>query len=573
MKKTRSGLTLLLTVLMIPALFWLGHAMELGCFSDSLQVGRGLASTRAFYLAESGLQVAFRSFSASNYGSTTHDPDGTRANSGAGLLQPAVTSLNLRLSADGWYEWRSSWAGNSGIAGSDQEEFFRFQVYFPQPGMWKIVSLGGSAQVSETHILVGYLRGVLEYAFFDSGDLSEFVRGANQTITGKIHANGNLYLRPSGSTLQLNSDSVTAAGRIVRWEDAWGRADAGGTVKITAGNASGNLVVMNGLSQGYSGQGGAYDSYNPNWTKADSSGAMSQWGGVVRDSLLGVTAQNPPNFQSMAPGGYYQQHAGLTIDQSTVAGGWLCDRTLWNEAEQRFVAYKELDVAAMARAAAYPANGLIYSQCPVRLINAQVLPGPFTLVCTSTIYTQGHFNRAYPTAEAMASGVSSKQPAALITCDRIYHLSSGFQDSAAVGPPRAVQVPEYAGDAAGLLELNAALVDGAPTVSERPYVANYAGVNNPYYSSTAAASVTANSDNLLENWGGMTVRKRGSIVHLHNAKMAQFTNADAGPGITPWIVKSSYAAPNRDYGFDPDFMTKLPPYSPSSSQKFFWGRG
>ena len=79
---------------------------------------------------------------------------------------------------------------------------------------------------------------------------------------------------------------------------------------------------------------------------------------------------------------------------------------------------------------------------------------------------------------------------------------------------------------------------GFHTVSE----ANYAKSNDPLTglartnptwptdttNPNAAADATANSDNFLENLGGITLRRWSSINHMQNGTMAHFDNHDAG---------------------------------------------
>ncbi len=157
-------------------------------------------------------------------------------------------------------------------------------------------------------------------------------------------------------------------------------------------------------------------------------------------------------------------------------------------------------------------------------------------------------------------------PAALITCDRIYHLSSSFDDSASGGSPipLAREDPLYPGDAGARLEVNAALVDGPPTVDERNWQVGtswYDPVHRP------GQNAWANSDDFLEDWRGLVVQKRGSNVHLENAVMAALDNSGAG---TPWIVKTHYQAPVRDYGADASLQTSPPPFTPFVSRLVRW---
>ena len=68
--------------------------------------------------------------------------------------------------------------------------------------------------------VLGYTEPAFSYALYSDGDLSEFVRGADQDIFGKVHANGDLFLSPSGTTLSIDSPAMTATGNMIRTTDA-----------------------------------------------------------------------------------------------------------------------------------------------------------------------------------------------------------------------------------------------------------------------------------------------------------------------------------------------------------------
>ena len=124
------------------------------------------------------------------------------------------------------------------------------------------------------------------------------------------------------------------------------------------------------------------------------------------------------------------------------------------------------------------------------------------------------------------------------------------------------------------MEVNAALVDGPPQVDEINYVQEWDGVINPLFTGRDDSSryCWANSDDLLENWGSVTLQKRGSIVHLENSTMASLDNSDQGPGKTAWTYETHYSPPVRDYGYDTDFSdrSKQPPLFPVVSKKIKW---
>ena len=194
-----------------------------------------------------------------------------------------------------------------------------------------------------------------------------------------------------------------------------------------------------------------------------------------------------------------------------------------------------------------------------------------------------------------------------MTKQRIYHLSGNWDDAKANDK---LNLRVAANDT-----INAALVDGSPTVDEYRWAdvnndhiwdfggyAMYddwdhktaAGFNNPYSASSSdpdyrnpdnspsdnlvdAGAPRANMDDLLEDWGSMSPKKKlkifGSVVHLCGGIMCP--NLD-NSGITAdqiaWIRRYGYWPPDRIYSFDSDLATPTgqPPFTPLIGQIKSW---
>jgi len=294
----------------------------------------------------------------------------------------------------------------------------------------------------------------------------------------------------------------------------------------------------------------------------------------MKDGNLGGEKISPPVVEAMEAGGHYEQNADMVIT-STSAGTGISTKTFYNHAEARSETVKQIDMSAIS----YPADGLvIYAKTPIRLVNAAKLNGKVMIVSNSNIYTIGDFNKVYGNLTAYSSSTSTKVPAALMTTQRIYHLSSNWSDASNASASSTITTakddPIYTGDDKNVVEINAALVDGTPCVDEINYVKTYNGVTNPLYSGTdkpGGKYCWANSDDLIEAWETKTtysgtaiqptLKKRGSIVHLENSVMAKLDNSNAGPGKAAWTMKTNYTVPIRDYGYDNDFKdaNKQPP--------------
>jgi Tfp pilus assembly protein PilX len=580
----KKGYALFIVILIIPILYLMASVM-LERLTNSFHFSNHQNSmSKAFYIGEAGMSSGFYEFSDTNFTKFTHDLNKTPITNTANRLP--ITLANVRIDTDGWYvwEWKTSNAYKN-FTDAGVYEKYRYRIYPVgiSSDRWVIEAEGTYGRDVRRMSLEGATGSTLQFALFANESLSEFVRGQDQILTGKIHSNGDMYFRPSGTTLTMNSDSVTSAGNMYRFKDAWGRADGSGTVRITKGSSSGTLVTMNGASQGASGQGNAFDSLNSQWLDPNN-GALNKWSGVVKDASLGARQQEPPPLESLASGGYYNQKAGLVVNSSTVQTG-ITNKTFYNKAEGRSETVKEINLQTLN----YPSNGLLYATTPVRLVNGAKLKASLTVVSNSTVYTVGDINKTYGDQTAYNNRATTKKPAAIVTSGRIYHLSGGWKDSSNGSSGSAMQTakddPLYSGDDANVVEINAALVDGPPQVDEINYVSAWKGVTNPRYNPVdqpGGAYCWANSDDLLEDWGVATrysgkdvtpvLRKKGSIIHLENANMAKLDNSDAGPGVTAWVVKSSYSPPVRDYSYDGDFKNPAlqPPYFPSAAQRIIW---
>lgn len=536
-------------------------------------------SAQALYVAESGAHVAYREFAASNFRGRTHNGDGTLAT--AGLLPiSAMVGQIVRDDAsdngladernDGYYvwEWNPGDAGQ-GLTRSGMNERYRFALRPASADAdedeYIIDVTGEVGQFRRRLQIQGFVEPAFSYALYSDGDLSEFVRGVDQTITGKVHANGDMFFRPSGTTLSVDAPSVTATGRIIRTTDAWGRVmTSGNTVRIK--DSAGNWVNMANGNPG-----DAMDSLNPDWLNDDPAdgidGALELWDGIVKDGQLGAVSVDPPPIETLAPGGFYDSNATLHLTTGDIqtdafgnnisawVGSAVTEKTFWNQSTDLYETVQEIDVAALMASGNWPANGLLYSDVPIRLVNADELQDDLSIVCNSSVYTMGDFNRV------------NKRAASIISSGRIFHLSDAWRDDDAytkgsVGGRQASN---------GTTTINAAMVDGAPTVNEANF-ADIDGDGSP--DDPSAGDGWANSDYMLESWGGSrTLLKRGSICHLQFADMADnVQNSGIQPGETPWTKHSAYSPPFRDYGYDPSLagMSGQPPFAPFVSKLYLW---
>ncbi|MEZ5066553.1 MAG: pilus assembly PilX N-terminal domain-containing protein [bacterium] len=537
-------------------------------------------SAQALYVAESGAHAAYREFASSNFRGRTHNGDGSIAT--ASVLNPTAftngalvrdTSGDQGLADernDGWivWEWNPGDADAS-LTGSGLPEQFRFKLApastDPDEDEYVIDVIGQVGSFKRRLQIQGYTEPAFSYALYSDGDLSEFTRGVDQLIQGRVHANGNMFFRPDGTTLRIDSSQITATGDMIRTTDAWGRdMYSGNTVLIK--DRDGNWVEMDGGSPG-----SAMDSQHADWTNDNPSdsidGALELWGGVVKDGSLGAVSVDPPPVETLQPGGYYDQHAALRLragdaqfdnagnDISAWLGDAVTEKTFYNKSIEQDVTVQEIDVQKLRATGNWPANGLLYAEVPIRLVNAGEFADDLTIVSANSVYTKGDFNSV------------NKRAAAVISAGRIWHLSDAWSDD-----PAFTHAPKSTRQASnGTTVINAALVDGIPVVHEANF-ADLDGDGSP--DDPSAGDGWANTDQMLESWGGSrTLMKRGSVVHMQFANMADnVRNIGMTADEVAWVKHAEYSPPYRDYGYDPSLsgMSGQPPFAPLVSKLYLW---
>lgn len=619
----RRGMLLALVMLMIPVTLLMVFSLTRIIFEETGLSMRAQGKARAFFLCQAALTRAMHVFECNNNRGHTHEPDGVTATSSSSPdMLDSYTMPELTRDSAGWLTWQCDADDLArSYTRSGQPESYRFQVFLPTAGTFCLraeANVGGYLSRQEQ---TGTVTPLYDYVIFDNGNTNDFSRCEENLVEGKIHANGDIFFRPwttpgmyvpppplppivtmiqrrDPAILNLKTDRITTAGKIIRPIDHNGvHEPARAYVNITRTDKNGPMVRLEGPTEG----GGPYDSNHPNWRSSGPNGALAKFGGTVVDSELGAVKQNAPDRQTLTPGGYFDRKAGLRITTAT-SQSWCTDVSFYNQAESREVHVKEIDVAAMEAAGAFPSNGIIYAQTPVRLVNAHKLPGDMTLASMSTIYTKGDFNKDDPDG----GGTGRSQSAALLTTDRVYNLTSSFNDANSFhymdpidavlsgGPPEATDAPLYSGDDPELLEINAAITDGAPTVEARVWANE---PDNPYYqpgnlmyfgadtgtkqvpdsqdpSHSGMKSTYPNPDEFLENMQKLKVVYRGSTVHMRNATMAPGYRNDecaAKPWLTPWIIKGNYIPPvTREVRVDPRLVDRPPPGAPQAARKLLW---
>ncbi len=585
---TRKGFMLATVLLLIPICMLLTFSLVRLITTGA---GFGLQSeqkVKAFFLAEAGVNTAFHLFGLGNYFEVTHDPSGHAVTDEFLVLQ-LPDELELNRDSDGWVSWSFDPASDpvsKSYTHSGRKESFRFRVWYPdpaEPAVWQIECEAVVGNRRAYHQQFGYLVRPERNLIYDNGDLADLSRSANQTLTGAIHANGDLYVAPwetagfpfsssdpskfivapsvSGPTaltsLSLSNTDITVGEDLIRRRDFWGRTESTGlSVEI-------NAVSLGNSPSNY------FDSESPNWDDP-TSGALAKFSGRVRTRDVGARQNFAPQSDLFEPGGFYERRAEIKIDEHTPDNGtWLKKKILYNEAEKQRVEVAEVDLMALHAAGQWPSNGLLYTSTPVRITNGANLPDKLTVVSSETVYLQGDFNKKYRSASDVVNDNQQQKPAAIMTADRVYRITEDFKDrtnseyaypqgdpdlfihglnedpSTATKMRPATDPSKFPGDPNNVIEHNAVIVDSVPTEDTLAFATAEDSVF-PYNPTLKVRTtidpisgqpefVFPSSDDFLENVSGIRFEHGGSEIHLRNGDMVEIPNRDSFTA-TDWGV-------------------------------------
>jgi len=391
-------------------------------------------------------------------------------------------------------------------------------------------------QASSTVHQIASLKqtSIFSYSVFYNSDL-EALPGANMTMTGDIHANGNIYLgAESGKTLTLDVNSIHATNDFSRARKDDPNILPAGTVNIKKSGTI-NFPTMTTTPR--------LDSTNASWATL----ATSTWNGTVESAPHGVQYVQPVTIPSIQPGGFYDTHAGLRVvdgqvfnSSGTNITGSLPAGTVsqvqfrnYRENSNQNVIVTQIDIAKLNSSGYFPINGLIYATRTdavpaagqssatshgIRLVNgSQIGPGGYAgglaMVTNNPLYVQGDFNTI------------NKRSVGLIS-DAMNILSNNWNDSNT----------SFSNRNATDTTINAGFISGTvPTTG------------------SAYSGGLENYPRFLENWSGRNANINGAFINLWNSQVATGQWSYGG---------NNYTAPARNWAYDSSLKTSPPPYGP-----------
>ena len=380
---------------------------------------------------------------------------------------------------------------------------------------------------------------IFQFAVFYENDL-EIAPGADMTLGGRVHTNGDMYLQAASS---LSIDSyMSAAGEINHGR----KAGSGQSVD------NGDVLIRdeNGVYQNMRSADGTFlDASDPDWVDQ----SIGRWGGNVEDRNHGITElympvvsnvpstnlidrgnSNPDSYENRAGLKFidgqalYRQPDGTWTDVTAqlIADGSISHNTFYDSRESVTIDALDVDISRLSSSGYFPTNGIIYSSTEqvggnmdaMRLVNGQELPAGLTVATDNPLYTLGDYNTV------------NKQLAAFLA-DAVTILSNNWSDG------RSTQT------------LNSR--PASSTTVNASYLTGNTETGSPGHNYSGGFE---NLPRFLEDWSGVEFKWRGSAVDLWYSRQAD----------SPWSYGSYYNAPNRNWAFDLDLMdpNKLPPGTP-----------
>lgn len=365
---------------------------------------------------------------------------------------------------------------------------------------------------------------IFQFMIYFEGDC-EILPGANMTLNGRVHANGDIYIG-SGTTLTVDSVYLRASGEIYRKRKN-DNTTTGGTVNIRVKDTPlfANMTP-------------AMDSQAPGWATL----ATTVWNGSVRTASHGVKRAVAPGIGSILAfdpvtglKGYYHENADLVIVNTTaydrngfpvtLPGGTLSTVTMYDAREKKNVTLTEIDLKKLGGSSYFPANGLLYAyrtdasaSTPngIRLKDGADLEAALTVATEDPIYILGDYN-------------TKNKVGAAVIADALNFLSKNWDDSRTASPVPAAKSTTY----------------------------NLAGISGSLPTPDGGGTYSGGFENFPrfhENWSGKDATIRGSFVRLYKSRI----------GTAPWGGSNVYSAPNRDWSFDDDLLSigNIPPFTP-----------
>jgi hypothetical protein len=411
-------------------------------------------------------------------------------------------------------------------------------------------------------------------AFYGRGVDFEVAPGPEMTLTGRVHANSNIYMK-AVKGLKFDS-SVTTTGDIYRYVKR-DSTDRGTNPQIK--DANGDYQALNFDHE--------YDyNFANTWPESDwKSAALNTFGGRLLDSAMGIQEILPPiadvlydpnnadksshlmiekgtagDSQALKDAKLYYK-ADLIIENGAAKKGDMsgCDpktitiQTFYDAREKKTMTVTQVDVGLLKVCGKAPANGILYVSKDsgvstlggVRLVNGAQLPSQgLTVVSENPVYVQGDYNIKDKNGNLRTvTTPSADLISAAVLGDAITVLSNDWEKKGYDKKGKDVTSKRPADKTT----VNAAFATGpnAETVPESGYGGGKDG------------GQFNNLIRFLEDWNGVDMNYNGSLVALwHSQQATEWWRCCGDTG------DNFFRPPNRNWTYDTLFNTSPPPGTP-----------
>ncbi len=568
------GIVLILSLLVMTVLSILGLAFLTTARTENTVASNYRNHTQAFYAAEAGLESGVASLKSLLRGTPT-PADGDLA----GLVPRALTDPSYtfdafqvqRVRGTLPYSYQTSIGSGPYVGLNALTTDYRITATASGPR-------GSRARLNQ---VVQYLQIPLFQfaAFYGKGVDLEVYPGPTFTLTGRVHANSDMYLTDSFQVGFFMNSSVTAAGNLYRR-----RQDSACCVReknpsVMDGGGIYQTLDFDREVKNISADGSTWEASDVDYWRTE---ALSRFGGKVQDSAMRVQEITPPIPDALYDPANPDVSSHLMIEQGSAGDSpELKDAKMYYEAdliiekekaydqagnevkidkckdaegkkavrkekfydarEKQEMEVTQIDVGALTACGLMPKNGILYATANekesspnkedgIRLVNGAELPSQgLTVVSENPVYIQGDYNTG--------GGDPTKKVPAAVLGDAITVLSNnwGPNNSDDKGDEKTSNRPATA------TTVNAALATG-------PHAESAPGAGNGELN---------NLIRFLETWKDVDLNYKGSLVALWHSQEATAPFRCCGD-----TGDNYYHPPNRNWNYDTLFDTNPPPGTP-----------
>src|SRR5882672_3518609 len=227
------GFTLIASLLVLTLLSAIAVSLLFMVQGSGQVGGNDLETNRAYYGAESGMELLTANLAALYQSSQAPTPLQLTSLANNPPDSTMISSMNYQESVTWTPDANGNPASKVSVISSGSNAGLTAEII---PLTLKVTATRpGGASVNITRGVEVALIPVFQFGVFSDSDLSYFA-GPNFNFQGRVHTNGNLFLAEgNGNSLVLN-DKVTAVGEIVR--------DRLANNFLTNANYTGNVYVL-----------------------------------------------------------------------------------------------------------------------------------------------------------------------------------------------------------------------------------------------------------------------------------------------------------------------------------------